>query len=121
MLAHLAEMVRYWHGELNRVATSGRPEPVPFGRIATDADRLGHRARPVAPAGRAVRRGSRRAVTTFVAHWSRWPPAERARLGLHPTRGEITVAAGADRFIAGHLDEHAVQLEAILGATQAGG
>lgn len=120
VLAHLAEMVGYWDSELTRVATSGLPEPVAFGRIATDADRLEtirrERSRPPGELFHAIAA----AVTAFAARWSAWTPAERARIGVHPSRGEITVEAGAERFIAGHLDEHAAQLEALLAATQAG-
>ncbi len=39
VLAHLAEMVPYWLGEIERVL-AGDPEPVPFGRIATDPVRI---------------------------------------------------------------------------------
>jgi hypothetical protein len=119
VLAHLAEMVTYWDTELTRVATSGLPEPVAFGRVATDTDRLANirreRTRPPGELFDAVRD----ALAAFEARWSGWAAAERARVGLHPSRGEITVEAGARRFIAGHLDEHAAQLEAVLGATQA--
>ncbi len=40
VLAHLAEMAQYWLGEIERVL-DGDPEPVPFGRIATDPVRIG--------------------------------------------------------------------------------
>ena len=121
LLAHCAEMVGYWDAELTRVATSDEPEPVTFGRIATDDDRLAvirrERTRPAAELFDAI--GSY--ADDFTAHWSAWSPMERSRIGLHPSRGEITVESGASRFIAGHLDEHAAQLEAILGVTPAVG
>lgn len=121
LLAHVAEMVGYWDAELGNVATSGDPEPVPFGRIATDADRLAYirRERTRPPAEQFATIATR--IDAFLAHWAAWSPAERGRVGLHPSRGEITVAAGAARFIGGHLDEHAAQLEIILGVTPAAG
>jgi hypothetical protein len=33
--------------------------------------------------------------------------------GLHPTLGEMTVAAIAERFIIAHLEEHADQLDSL--------
>ena len=105
-----------------RVATSGLPEPVPFGRIATDDDRLDNirreRTRPPGELFDADRRGARR---VRCGHWASWSPAERARIGLHPARGEITVEAGAERFFGGHLDEHAAQLEGSWRPTPGGG
>ena len=39
VLSHLAEMVPYWLGEIERVL-AGDPEPVPFGRVATNPVRI---------------------------------------------------------------------------------
>jgi hypothetical protein len=117
LLAHLAEMVPYWHTGLEQIATGGEPEPVAFGRIATDAGRLDNirreRNRPSGELFDAIAES----LGAFVTDWDRWSPTERARIGLHPSRGEISVGEGAERFIAGHLDDHAAQLETILGVT----
>ena len=118
VLAHLAEMVPYWDAELTRIATSGLPEPVTFGRVATDVDRLDHIRRERTKPPGALFDAIDAALDVFAAHWSAWSPAERARVGLHPSRGEITVEDGAERFVAGHLDDHHAQLEGILGIAQ---
>lgn len=121
VLAHLSEMVGYWDGELTRIGTSGAPEPVPFGRVATDATRLGvierDRRLPIA----SLYADIERKAEAFLDRWGSWTPAERDRVGLHPIRGEFTVAAGAERFIVSHLEEHVAQLEAILGVASTGG
>ncbi len=39
VLAHVAEMLPYWLGEVERIVAAA-PDPVPFGRVATDAVRL---------------------------------------------------------------------------------
>ena len=119
VLAHIAEMVSFWDTELSRIATSGLPEPVPFGRLATDADRLAtiERERQLPPTQLFDMIATRSA--TFLAHWVSWTPAERRRLGLHPVRGELSVTDCAERFIAGHVDEHVTQLQGSLGATPA--
>jgi hypothetical protein len=55
----------------------------------------------------------------FARRWRTLSPADLARRGLHPSRGEITVAAMPERFIVGHLADHVQQLEEILGGTDA--
>jgi DinB superfamily len=116
LLAHLAEMLPYWLGEMDRVldrAARGA-EPIPFGRVQADAGRLGAIAHDrTAPIGELFERiGSgadrllQRARTLTDPDWGRH--------GAHPTRGELTVAEMFDRFVVSHLEEHVAQLEEIL-------
>lgn len=114
VLAHLAEMATYWLGEIERVL-AGDPEPVPFGRIATDPIRIGlvERDRSLPP--RELYDRIDDALTRFDHRWRTLTPTELGRRGLHPTRGEFTVAAMPDRFIVGHLADHVAQLEELLG------
>src|SRR5205814_4491964 len=41
LLAHVEEYLRYWMGEIERVLEGDGDTPVPFGRVASDALRLG--------------------------------------------------------------------------------
>jgi hypothetical protein len=113
LLAHVAEMLPYWQGEVERILAGG-PEPVPFGRVGTDANRIGRierdRTLPLDELDRSVDK----AVERWVARLAELSPADFRRLGLHPTLREMTVAAIVTRFVVGHLDEHARQLEEIL-------
>ena len=119
VLAHLAEMAPYWLGEIERVL-AGNPEPVPFGRIARDAVRIAlvERDRSVPP--REMYDRIDEALGRFDRRWRTLTPAELARRGLHPTRGELTVAAMPERFIVGHLEDHVRQIEQILAGPEAG-
>ena len=115
VLAHVAEMLSYWHGELARVVAGDGSAPVPFGRIASDPSRLARiDALRQQPAGELVDEIGARApeVAAFV---ERLTPVEAARVGSHPTRGDITVAESVQRFFANHLEEHVAQLRSILG------
>lgn len=109
--AHLAEFIPYWLGEVALVAGRGATQPAPFGRTKSDPERVGAIERD---------RGSDRA-----ALWSRVADdiagmrtallsldarAWKAR-GLHPSLGEMDVAAIVDEFLVGHLEQHAAQLE----------
>ncbi len=114
VLAHVAEMLSYWKGELARVVAGGGAGPVAFGRIASDPTRLaridGLRGRSI---GELVDEIGDRVpeVASFVERLS---PDEANRVGLHPTRGEITVRDSIERFFANHLEEHAAQLRTAL-------
>ena len=113
VLAHVAEMVPYWLAQIESVL-AGPAEPVPFGRVATDPDRIeriGHdRSLPAEELFRRIDE----AVTNVSARLDRLDDADRARRGVHPRLGEMTVEAIGVRFIIGHLDEHVRQLEAVL-------
>jgi len=120
VLAHLAEMAGYWPGEIERVL-AGEPEPVPFGRIATDPVRIGLVGRDRSLPPRVLYDRIDDALARFDRRWRTLTPADLARRGLHPTRGELTVAAMPDRFIVGHLADHVVQIESILADAAAAG
>lgn len=118
VLAHVAEMIPFWQGEMERIlagVAEGTTGPVPFGRIASDPNRLGilERDRSLPPAELYDRIDN--ALERFGRRLASLSEAERGRSGLHPKRGEMSVAAIADAFVVSHLADHAVQLEGILG------
>ncbi|MDQ4034547.1 MAG: hypothetical protein M3153_01330 [Chloroflexota bacterium] len=109
--AHLAEFPGYWLRQGQRVVALPTSEPVPFGRVKTDANRLEaiERDRHADPSGLLQRV---RASLAEVGDAARTLPAEAwTRKGMHPTRGEMTVEAIFERFIVEHLEEHADQLD----------
>jgi hypothetical protein len=114
-LAHVAEMLPFWVGEIERVI-DGPAEPVPFGRVATDQIRLlvleRDRSLPPRELFARIAEGSARAARRF-AQLTR---EEAARRGLHPRLGEMTVEAIAERFLVSHLEEHAEQLDSVASA-----
>jgi len=102
VLAHVAEMLHYWRGELERVV-EGSPEPVPFGRLQTDVLRIGliERDRDL-PISLLFAR-----IDAGLEDWAQRIPnlnaAERAKRGLHPRLGDVE----ANRILQGHILEHA--------------
>ena len=120
VLAHLAEMAQYWPDEIERVL-DGTPDPVPFGRIATDAVRIGVVGRDRSLPPRVLYDRIEDALARFDRRWRTLTDADKARRGLHPARGELTVADMPDRFIVGHLADHVAQLERILAGTDTAG
>ena len=114
LLAHVAEMLPYWLGEIERIVAAGTDETVPFGRVADDPIRIAvigrDRSLPLralfdrieADAGRVARR-----LMSLT-------DAEAARAGLHPTRGLTTIPGLLEFAVVGHLEGHLVQLREIL-------
>lgn len=109
--AHLAEFPAYWLAQARRVVALPTNEPVPFGRVKTDAARVEaiERDRHRDPAALLAR------VTASLAEVSdaaRGFTSHEWRIrGQHPTLGVMTVERIVERFIADHLEEHAAQLD----------
>lgn len=114
--AHLAEFPHYWLSQAQRVIARPTTEPVPFGRVKTDAGRLEaiERERHTDPAALMDRVRTQLAEVTDAAR--SWTPEEWARRGAHPVRGEMTVERIVAVFIVDHLEEHADQLDAMARA-----
>ena len=115
VLAHVAEMLPFWLGELERVV-DGSPEPVPFGRLQDDVLRIGHverdRELPIPLLFARIEAGLRdwaERLPTFTA-------GQREKRGLHPRMGEVPAARILERHILEHTEEHIAQLGSILGA-----
>jgi threonine dehydratase len=114
--AHLAEFPGYWLDQVRKLLdtrASASDQPIAFGRTKADAGRIAaiERERRTDPA-ELLRR-----VTAQIGEVSttlQGLPADawRAR-GLHPTIGEMSLPAIVDRFILGHLEEHADQLDGL--------
>ncbi|HEX8938743.1 MAG TPA: DinB family protein [Candidatus Limnocylindrales bacterium] len=118
ILAHCAEMLPYWLGEVERVL-DGWPEPVPFGRVATDPIRTltVDRDRSLPPATLYEKLGA--GVDRVSVRLLELDDRQAAKRGLHPSRGEMPVTEIVERFLVGHLEEHAAQLAETLGEAPA--
>lgn len=119
--AHLAEFQPYWLAQLGSVVEASRAggraesQPVPFGRTSADADRAAviERDRTIPAAALHVRvQAQAEATAAFLRGldargWS--------AVGLHPTLGAMAMPAMVERFLIGHLEEHADQLDGLTG------
>jgi hypothetical protein len=119
VLAHVNEMLPYWTRQLEGVVAGDGRAPVPFGRTAEDPDRLRRIAEDRRrPAGELLD-GIDAGLVTALAFLSERSDADLARVGLHPSRGELTVGDSLERFVVGHLEDHVGQLRTILASRPA--
>jgi hypothetical protein len=126
VLAHVAEMLPYWLGEIELIVDAGvdaeralaGTEPPGFGRLEDDPVRVQLIGRDRAfPARELLGRidvEGRRAASRLRA----LSEAEAGRLGRHVTRGNLTVADIAERLIVGHIEGHVTQLREIVAGTR---
>lgn len=116
LLAHVEEYLRYWMGEIERVLEGDGSSPVPFGRVATDTLRLGVIGRDRSLPLRELFGRIEADAARVAKRLGELSEAEASRLGLHPTRGEMTVRAMCEPFLVGHTEGHVTQLREILAA-----
>jgi hypothetical protein len=116
VLTHVAEMLPFWLGEMERVVEAARPpgDPLPFGRTADDAMRLGvlerDRTLPLRELFDRIDAG----IGRWEARQATLTAAEGSASGIHVRDGEVPATWIRDRFVVRHLEEHVVQLEEIL-------
>jgi hypothetical protein len=111
--AHLAEFVPYWTAQLRSLLMRYRGEPLPFGRIKTDPDRIAAIERDREAAIPELMERARRAIGDLRS----WLPtieeaAWRAR-GVIPNGRTVETGEIVDAFLVGHLEEHADQLDGL--------
>jgi hypothetical protein len=113
VLAHVAEMVPYWLGQIEVVLAAPTDAP-PFGRVATDPKRIDRIGRDRALSAGELFDRIDRGLVDAVALAGRLDADAWARRGSHTRLGVMTVEGMVERFIVGHLEEHVRQLEEIL-------
>lgn len=126
VLAHVAEMLPYWLGEIERILdpheqSAAGGEPVQFGRVEGDTLRVGligrDRTFPMRELVDRIEASSERVARRLEA----LTDPEVARRGQHPTRGPMVVSDMLEPFLIGHIEGHVRQLREILagGGTEA--
>ena len=119
--AHMVEFVPYWMEQARRILQGESDQPIPFGRIKTDPVRIAgieagrHEAIPVLWQRLSEEIGDLKAFLAGLAE------DDGHRTGSHQTLGVMDVERMVDRFLVGHLDEHADQLEGLAEGTSSGG
>lgn len=118
VLAHVAEMLPFWMGEIELILDAGGGgEPPAFGRLEADDLRVGiitrDRAFPARELLGRVEAEGRRVARRLRALGD----GDAAAVGRHTTRGDLSVRDIAERLIVGHLEGHVTQLRETLATT----
>jgi len=111
VLAHVAEMLPYWLGELERVVAS---DGAAFGRTGTDPLRLGTIERDRTLPLSALYGRIDIAVEAWLQRLADLDSQAFTRTGSHPRLGAVPASTIVDRFVVGHLEEHAEQIREIV-------
>ena len=115
VLTHVAEMLPFWLGELERVVAADGFEAT-FGRTSDDALRIGVLERDRTLPLRALDDRIDLGVEAWLRRLADLDEGSLDLVGLHPRLGQVTAAGIVDRFVASHLEEHAEQLARRVGA-----
>jgi hypothetical protein len=115
VLAHVAEMLPFWLGELERVVDGAAGAgTTPFGRSADDPIRIGSLARDRTLPLRVLFARIDAGLRDWEDRLASLTDDERARPGVHPRLGEMPARDILERFVVGHAEDHVAQLETIL-------
>ena len=115
--AHVSEFIPYWIVQavpVLRGQASG--DPVRFGRTKSDPERIGAIERDRRAPVSALWADTRDDIATLRGFIRGMEPGQWEIRGLHPTLGPLTVDQLVERFLVGHLEEHADQLEGMSAA-----
>ena len=112
--AHLGEFVPYWMAQTKAIVEAGTDQPVPFGRVKTDRERVAaiERDRHLPPKDLMERLSSHlRDLRVMLAGLT---PEDWQSRGMHETLGEMGVEGIVDMFLVKHLEDHADQLDDLV-------
>lgn len=111
--SHIVEFIPYWREQIDRIRGADTEEAVPFGRVKTDPDRLARIEQGRSVPLNDLWEGAREEVAHLKAYVTDLSDEDWARTGTHPTLGVMDMPRIVDRFLVGHLEEHAEQLESL--------
>jgi hypothetical protein len=113
--AHMAEFVPYWIAEMAQVVDRGMTAPDPFGRTKTDPTRIAAIERDRHQDRGALWRGLAGEITRLRAYLLGLDAEAWTARGQHSTLGTMDLPGIVDEFLVDHLEQHAAQLEALVG------
>jgi DinB superfamily len=113
VLAHVAEMLPFWLGEVERILAASTG-PAPFGRLITNELRIATIERDRTLPARELFDRIESGIGRLDRRLSELSPAEAGRTGVHATQGQMTLPEVTERFVVNHLEEHAAQLRDAL-------
>lgn len=126
VLAHVAEMLPYWMGEIELIIDAGvRPngpaggagdgaEPPAFGRLEDDPARVQIIGRDRRFPGRELLARIDAEAGRVGRRFRELSDIDAGYVGRHPTRGDLAVGAIAEVLMVRHIEGHVTQLQETL-------
>jgi hypothetical protein len=111
MWAHLAEILPYWIEQARKVIDAHSAEPVPFGRVKSDAGRIAAIERDRTASSVLLRERVRTHIAELRTFLQERTDDDWSARGLHEARGIMDLPRIVDEFMVGHLEEHADSLD----------
>ena len=109
-LAHVAEMLGYWSGEIGRFQ---RQPGASFGRVASNPERIHYIESHAHDSPEQIAALLDQGQAAALALLQRLQPADLEITGQHVKFGEQTVRHAIQEWLIAHLDEHVKQLKEI--------
>lgn len=113
VLAHVAEMLSYWLGEIERIV-AGAPGLTPFGRLPSDAIRALTVPRDATLPVHELYARIAVSIDRYLRRLPELTELQTTAIGLHPVRGEMNVVQLLESLVIGHLEGHVVQVRGSL-------
>jgi hypothetical protein len=110
-LAHVAEMLGYWSGEIDRFQ---RRPGAAFGRVASNPDRIHFIEAHAHDTPDQIIALLESSYATALVLLQRLQPADLEITGQHIKFGPQTIRHALQEWLIDHLDEHVKQLKTIL-------
>jgi len=114
--AHLAEFVPYWVEQARIVIGGYDGEPVPFGRVKSDPERVAAIERDRGAAVDELWQRLQAHIADLRMFLRHLPDDAWAARGAHQSLGVMTLPHIVDEFLVGHLEQHATQLDGLVRA-----
>jgi len=112
-LAHVVEMLPYWAHQAEHIA---QHPGAPFGRTVDDPARLGAIDQHAGDEARVIRPALEDSLDETVRALRGLPVSAWDATGVHPLRGEMTVAQVVDDLMVRHVEDHVAQIDSALSA-----
>lgn len=111
--AHLGEFIPYWVEQARHVAAEYRGEPVPFGRVKSNPERIAAIERDRATAVPALWQRLQSQIEELRTFLQQLSDDDWAARGAHQTLGVMAMPTIVDEFLVGHLEQHVEQLDGL--------
>ncbi|MBV8717424.1 MAG: DinB family protein [Chloroflexi bacterium] len=112
--AHVAEIIGYWIPQAEYVVHRYAGEPVPFGRVKSNPDRIAAIERDRRVEADVLWQRTQASIASLRKFLENLPEQAWSARGQHQGQGTMSLHRIVDEFLVGHLEQHADQLQSLM-------